>query len=98
MADRIRHGIEPEPPASKSRKLHVDPGAPDVRLAGRNLIEQGRSPTARLDGRPLGLLDATSRSVAFSLPPGHGGGRLTVELPDGSTEQFDLVERREGRR
>lgn len=83
---------EPEPGPSR-RRLTIDPAARSIRIAGRNLLDEGRAPAARLDGRPLSLLDASSLAASFSLPPGQGGGRLTIELPDGSEEEFDLVER-----
>ena len=37
-------------------------------------------------------------SGGIALPPGRGGGRLRIELPDGSVEDFDVVEPAEGAR
>ena len=103
LANRLRRGLVPDGKApagpapdegrGKRRRLEIDPGARQIRVAGKNLIEEGRAPTARLDGRPLGMTGATSLAATFALPPGQGGGRLTIELPDGATEEFDLVER-----
>jgi hypothetical protein len=91
LADRLRRGLVHKP--DTARRLEIEPGARQVRIAGRNLIDQGRAPQALLDGRPLDLREATSLAATFALPPGQGGGRLTIELPDGATEDFDLVER-----
>lgn len=103
LADRIRNGLlrgpaasSPGPaPTSGRRRLELDPGARRISIAGRNLIEEGRPPSASLDGRPLSLVNATSLAASFALPPGRGGGRLRIELPDGATEDFELVERPE---
>jgi hypothetical protein len=98
LATRLRDALagraEPGPAAESRppRRLEIDPRARNIRIAGRNLVDQGRPPAARLDGRPLALLDATSLAASFALPPGRGGGRLTIELPDGATEEFDVVE------
>lgn len=99
LAARLREGLSRTQPAPSGeahpapRRFEIDPGARSIRIAGRNLIDGGRPPAARLDGRPLTLLDATSLAASFALPPGRGGGRLTVELPDGATEDFEMVER-----
>jgi hypothetical protein len=99
LVDRLRQGLSPRqapapgPRPRPAQRLEVDPGARRIRIAGRNLVEEGRGPSARLDGRPLALIDATSLAAAFALPAVRGGGRLTIELPDGATEEFDLVER-----
>lgn len=98
LRDRLSpHGARPAfgaaAPEPARRRLMIDPDARSIRIAGRNLIDEGRRPAASLDGRPLSLLDASSMAASFSLPPGQGGGRLTIELPDGSAEDFDLVER-----
>jgi hypothetical protein len=100
LADRLRQRLQPrvapDPEPKSSRRLEIGPGAKNIRIAGRNLIEEGRGPAARLDGRPLTLLDASALAASFALPPGRGGGRLTIELPDGATEEFDLFERPAG--
>ncbi|HRW14349.1 hypothetical protein [Amaricoccus sp.] len=100
LADRLRQRLQPRiapaPATGPSRRLEIDPGARNIRIAGRNLIEEGRGPAARLDGRPLALVEASALAASFALPPGRGGGRLTIELPDGATESFDLVERPPG--
>lgn len=86
-------GRAPVPAAPpRRRRIEIAPGARSLRLDGRNLIEAGRAPGARLDGRPLDLIDARADAVAFALPPGRGGGRLVIEMPDGACEEFDLVE------
>jgi hypothetical protein len=36
---------------------------------------------------------ASALAASFALPPGQGGGHLVIELPDGATESFHLVER-----
>ncbi len=68
------------------------PGARNIRLEGRNLVEAGRPPIASLDGRRLNLIEASERAVAFALPPGDGGGWLSVEMPDGAIEEFDVIQ------
>jgi len=81
-----------------ARRLPIAPGARSIRIEGRNLVEGGRPPSAQLDGRTLGLIEAGARAVSFALPPGEGGGRLSIQMPDGATEEFDLVEDREDAR
>ncbi|MGI9506858.1 MAG: hypothetical protein ACR2RE_27775 [Geminicoccaceae bacterium] len=81
----------PKAPSVMPGKIQVAPDARQIRLGGRNLIDQGRLPLARLDGRPLGVLEASATSVAFALPAGFGPGRLTVEMPDGHVDEFDLA-------
>ncbi len=111
LADRIRQGLvhgpavtdpatPPQTPAQPParRRLELDPATRRISIAGRNLIEDGRAPSASLDGRPLSLVTATSLAASFALPPGRGGGRLRIELPDGAVEDFDLVERPEAPR
>lgn len=105
LADRLRAGLRPAFPPQQAapapvldrlaarRRVELAPGARSLWLDGRNLIDAGRPPSAQLDGRPLDLLDARADAVAFALPPGRGGGRLVIELPDGGQEEFDLVER-----
>jgi hypothetical protein len=89
----VQRPATPTPDTRKLRRLEIDPSTRQVRIDGRNLIEDGRAPAARLDGRHLDLKEASSLAATFALPPGQGGGRLTIELPDGVTEDFDLVER-----
>jgi hypothetical protein len=102
LADRLRQGlVRPRMRSEEGqpiRKLEVAPGAKKIHVAGRNLIEEGRTLAASLDGRPLSLLGATSLAATFALPPGQGGGRLTIELPDGRTEDYDLFEQPGGAR
>lgn len=100
LADRLRQGLvardvpaQPAPAKGrKPRRLPLDPGAKNIKIAGKNLLEAGRTPMAQLDGRSLDLTEASPSSVTFALPPGQGGGRLMVELPDGEIEEFDLYE------
>ena len=87
LADRLRRGLGGSgdtPPAPQPRRLNLMPGARNIRLEGRNLVEAGRPPIASLDGRRLNLIEASERAVAFALPPGDGGGWLSVEMPDGA--------------
>lgn len=74
------------------RKLAVGPGARNIELKGANLIDAGRVPVARLDGQKLDLLAARPSAVSFALPEGWalGPGRLSVEMPDGAQEEFEL--------
>lgn len=74
------------------RKLRVGAEARNIELKGANLIDDGRVPVARLDGQNLNLLAAHPSSVSFSLPErwALGPGRLSVEMPDGAREEFDL--------
>jgi hypothetical protein len=102
LADRLRQGlvrlrVSPEE-GQRVRRLGVEPGAKKIHIAGRNLIEEGRTLAASLDGQPLSLLSATSLAASFALPPGQGGGRLTLELPDGRMEDYDLFEQPGGAR
>ena len=99
LADRLRQGLtrRETPVAEGPRRLEIEPGASRLRMAGRNLMDGGRAPLARLDGRPLQLMEATSLAASFALPPGTRGGRLSVEMPDGTTEDFLLAERGGGR-
>lgn len=83
--------MAPDPTGRRLKRLHLSPEARDVRLGGQNLIENGKAPTARLDGHSLSLIDASPLSVAFALPPDLRSGQLNVELPDGSVESFELV-------
>ncbi|MGQ0564363.1 MAG: hypothetical protein ACT4OK_04750 [Gemmobacter sp.] len=78
------------------RRLEIDPEARAIRVGGRNLIEGGRAPEAHLDGRRLDLREANTLAATFALPPGQGGGRLVIDLPDGRREAYDLVERPRG--
>ena len=102
LTDRLRRGLMQKPArpdgGAGPRRLELAPGAQRISVAGRNLLEEGRAPLASLDGRPLPLLDATSLAASFALPAGQCGGRLRIELPDGSVEDFDLVERQGGGR
>lgn len=77
----------PVPP----KRLRLQQGERNIRLKGRNLIENGRTPIARLDGRPLPALQADAFSVAFGLPDGDTTGRLEIELPDGTVNEYDLI-------
>lgn len=96
LADRLRRGLgdinHAEPPPRQPRRLRLAPGTRNIRLEGRNLVEQGRTPTARLDGRPLRLVEANPHAVSFALPPTASSGRLSVELPDGAVEEFDVTQ------
>jgi hypothetical protein len=106
LADRLRRGLEPpsrrgaetgsEPVPPRPRRLHLDPRAAHIRLEGRNLIDGGRAPQALLDGRRLSLIEASDRAASFALPPGQGGGRLSIELPDGRVEELDVIRYPEG--
>ncbi len=92
LTDRLRRGLgDAEPVGRQPRRLNIDPGARNIRFEGRNLLEGQRPPSALLDGRRLSLIEANERSVSFALPPGQGGGHLSVELPDGTVEEFDVV-------
>jgi hypothetical protein len=100
LADRLRQGMaaqrSPGPdhrPGPAMRRLEMDPGTREIQIGGRNLIEGGRAPRATLDGRALDTTHASSLAASFALPPGQGGGHLVIELPDGATENFHLVER-----
>ncbi len=106
LADRLRRGLDPvsrrsgsvpsTPETRRPRRLQLSPRARDIRLEGRNLLADGRAPEALLEGRRLVLLDADDRVVSFALPPGQGGGLLSIEMPDGRVEEFDLVQDPEG--
>lgn len=104
LANRLRQGLARGPAETapemgpQRRRLDLDPNARQISVAGRNLLDQGRPPSASLDGRPLSLLGATSLAASFALPPGRGGGHLRIELPDGSSEDFDLTETPGGQR
>ncbi len=95
LADRLRHGMAAQGrPGPAMRRLEIDPAAREIQIGGRNLIEGGRAPRATLDGRALDTVRASSLAASFALPPGRGGGHLVIELPDGETENFHLVERK----
>lgn len=97
LLGRLRRSMVPPAEAPQTdpplRRLEIEPDARTIRIGGRNLIEGGRAPEVHLDGRRLDLREATTLAATFALPPGQGGGRLTIELPDGRREAFDLVER-----
>ncbi len=95
LADRLRQGMASQGRPGM-RRLEIDPGAREIQIGGRNLIEGGRAPRAMLDGRTLDTLQASSLAASFALPPGQGGGHLVIELPDGEVEDFHLVERKPG--
>ncbi|MEQ9261371.1 MAG: hypothetical protein RIG84_19970 [Roseovarius sp.] len=92
IADRLHDRLE-QPPVQEPplKRLRLQPGAKQIRLQGRNLIEGARTPTARLDGKPLPTVEASMQSVAFGLGEGMRAGRLEVELPDGTVSAFDVV-------
>jgi hypothetical protein len=92
LADRLRQGMSAQARPGM-RRLEIDPGAREIQIGGRNLMEGGRAPRASLDGRALDTVRASALAAAFALPPGQGGGHLVIELPDGEVENFHLVER-----
>lgn len=92
LADRLRQGMGAQARPGM-RRLEIDPGAREIQIGGRNLIEGGRAPRAMLDGRTLDTTHASALAATFALPPGQGGGHLVIELPDGEVENFHLVER-----
>lgn len=97
LADRLRHGMAAQRgPGPAMRRLEMEPGAREIQIGGRNLIDGGRAPRATLDGRALDTVHASALAASFALPPGQGGGHLVIELPDGETESFHLVERGPG--
>ncbi|GAA3876790.1 hypothetical protein [Celeribacter arenosi] len=91
LTDRLRDRLKtpPQTPNAKSR-LKLAKGAKDIRLNGANLIEAGRTPVARLDGRTLPTLSATQSAVAFGIPEDVRAGTLAVELPDGTITEYDI--------
>lgn len=92
LADRIRKGLDTPTIQPKSpKRLQLKPGAKNIRLQGRNLIDGGRIPKAKLDGRTLEVLEANMQSIAFALPIGIDTGHLNIEMPDGSTEDYDVI-------
>ncbi|MGL4321626.1 MAG: hypothetical protein ACRCS3_12245 [Paracoccaceae bacterium] len=94
LADRLRQGMAAQGrPGAGMRRLEIDPGAREIQIGGRNLIEGGRAPRASLDGRALDTVHASALAASFALPPGQGGGHLVIELPDGEVESFHLIER-----
>jgi hypothetical protein len=90
-APRVDPGPTVRPGPVPPKRLRLQPGERNIRLKGRNLIENGRTPIARLDGRPLPALQADAFSVAFGLPDGDTTGRLEIELPDGTVNEYDLI-------
>ncbi|MFV0385047.1 hypothetical protein [Paracoccus sp. (in: a-proteobacteria)] len=91
---RSTPGVPPpqQPFPKPRRQLPVGPEARKIDLRGNNLLDGGRMPVARLDGQRLNLLAAQPSALSFALPEGWalGPGRLTVEMPDGDREDFDL--------
>ena len=81
VADRLRE---------LPRRLRLRPGARDIQLKGRNLIEAGQATKARLDGQHLDVLRATPHTISFALPDYLGVGQLDIELPDGRIESYTL--------
>lgn len=70
--------------------LRVAPDVSRLRLAGDNMVENGRAPIVRLDGRILSVAEAGPRAVLLDLPDDRRGGTLEVELPDGRVDAYAL--------
>lgn len=92
LADRIREGQNtPTIQTKNPKRLQLAPGSKTIRLQGRNLIDGGRIPKAKLDGRTLEVLDASAQSITFTLPMGIDTGQLSIEMPDGSSDEYNVI-------
>jgi hypothetical protein len=90
LTDRLRARLDEAPRPPALRRMRLRPGQQDLRLRGANLIENGRAPQARLDGRDLPLREVSMQGARFDLPGGAHAGTLEIDLPDGRTEVFSV--------
>ncbi len=77
-------------PGGAAPRLQVRPGQSQLRLRGQRLQEGGATLRARLDGQEIPVLAASLTHADIALPD-IAAGTLSIELPDGSRSEFDLV-------
>jgi hypothetical protein len=75
--------VAPDGESAPATPVFVAPGTNRLRLAGRNLLNEGGPPLVKLDGRELPVVDAFDDHVLVDLPEGTGDGELSVEFADG---------------
>lgn len=83
--------VMPPVPDKPRKRLHVPPGVRNIRLNGRNLIDQGQSPRVELNGRQLPLVRAQDQEIEVELPEEVLTGTLSVSLGNQLLDSFELV-------
>ncbi len=84
-----------EPPRQRAPDLKLQRGDQKLRLRGRNLIEGGRIPQARLNDRQLKVSGVNESEMTLELPDAVtrdiDTGVLEVHLPDGVVQSFSVT-------
>lgn len=85
----------PAPPQAPGRQakppvIRVPFGSRRLNLKGNNLVGEDGPPTARLNDKPLGVVQAENDHVVLDLPAQAESGTLEISLPGGSVESFEL--------
>lgn len=82
---------EPHRPDKPGKRLNVPPGVRNIRLNGRNLIDQGQTPRIELNGQRLNVVRAQDQEVEVELPDEVLTGTLSVSLGNQLLDSFEMV-------